>query len=191
MNSPSAPRHGNWLQTFTGKAFWPLDPRPEDVCDEDSAHALALSNRYMGHTRVPYSVADHSLGVANVVWERTSDLKLMFAALLHDASEAYIVDVPRPIKPYLKGYYEIEAVVMGAILEHYGLPQDLHLHPEIKRADEILLATEARDLMAPPPAEWNLSHGPMEKVIVPLPWQDAERYFLSQLRRFHQPFIMF
>lgn len=54
-------RRGDFICTYTGRKFYPLDPRPEDVCIEDIAHALALVNRFGGHTRVPYSVAQHSV----------------------------------------------------------------------------------------------------------------------------------
>jgi 5'-deoxynucleotidase YfbR-like HD superfamily hydrolase len=115
MSDRSA-RVGNWSQTFTGLQFWPCDPRREDVRVEDIAHALALQCRFAGHCRVPYSVAEHSVRVAEWVWDETSgDRRASLAALLHDASEAYCVDVPRPLKPYLTGYREIEHGVMHVI----------------------------------------------------------------------------
>jgi hypothetical protein len=89
-------RKGSWQQTFTGRQFWPCDPRPEDVCLEDIAHHLALMCRFGGACRVFYSVAEHSVRVAELVWDRTNgDREAALAGLLHDASEAYLVDIPK------------------------------------------------------------------------------------------------
>ncbi len=172
---------GDWIQTYTGVAFYPLDPRPEDVRIEDIAHALALENRFPGTTRVPYSVAEHSVRVSEALdahWpDATPDVLL--AALLHDASEAYIVDVPRPIKASLVGYAEIEAHVTEAICARFGLTADVLGDPRIKQCDDDLLATEARDLLAAlPPQPWNLRGVALPDAIIPWAWHNAEREFL-------------
>lgn len=190
-------RKGDWQQTFTGRQFWPLDPRPEDVCIEDIAHALSMQCRFAGHCRTFYSVAEHSVRVSREVerYELAMNGRyglslyiLMFAALLHDASEAYCVDVPRPLKPYLTGYKEIEHGVMLAIEEWAGIGTDgrssVCEDPAIKRADEVLLMTEARDLMGKPPAPWGHAQGmpaePLPNKL--LPWSPylAEREFLRE-----------
>lgn len=179
-------RKGNWSQTFTGVQFWPLDPRPEDVRAADIAHALSLQCRFAGHCRVPYSVAEHSVRVAEWVWDETNgDRRASLAGLLHDASEAYCVDVPRPLKPHLGGYREIEHGVMRAIEAWAGLPIGACEVPIIKRADEVLLMTEARDLMGPAPAPWTFAQGapakPLREKIVPWGWKRAEAAFLGRL----------
>lgn len=184
MSDRSA-RVGNWSQTFTGLQFWPCDPRREDVRVEDIAHALALQCRFAGHCRVPYSVAEHSVRVAEWVWDETSgDRRASLAALLHDASEAYCVDVPRPLKPYLTGYREIEHGVMHVIEAWAGLPVGACEAPIVKRADEVLLMTEARDLMGPAPAPWTFAQGaravPLRETIAPWGWQRAEAAFLEK-----------
>lgn len=142
-------RKGGWIQTYTGKAFWPMDPRPEEVDIEDIAHALSMQCRFGGHSRCFYSVAQHSL-LASILAPEEHAL----SALLHDASEAYLVDLPRPIKqaPSLWAYADIERRVQAAIAEHFGLPAELPAC--VKRIDDVLLATEARDLMAPHPMPW-------------------------------------
>lgn len=145
-------RQGDWCQTFTGRQFWPMDPRPEDVCLEDIAHALSLQCRFAGHCREFYSVAEHSVRVSRAVESVLPDEMapeprrlMLLAALLHDASEAYLVDVPRPVKPYLVGYREAESRVMVAVESWAGLYGSYtHDHEAVKCADEALLRTEAR-----------------------------------------------
>jgi hypothetical protein len=167
------PRVGDWMQTYSGGIFWPLDPRPEEVNIEDIAHALANACRYAGHCLRFYSVAQHSVLVSmrcrpeNALW-----------GLLHDASEAYLLDVPRPVKPHLPGYKDAEARVMQAITYRYGLPP---IMPEdVKEADGRMLATEQRDLMAPPPRPWNLPHEPYEHPIHPMSPENAKKFFLDR-----------
>ena len=185
-------RKGDWQQTFTGKQFWPCDPRPEDVCLEDIAHALSLQCRFAGHCREFYSVAEHSVRVSWLIeawnvregyagaWRFTSCL----AALLHDASEAYCIDVPRPLKPYLAGYKAIEAGVMSALERWAGLNPGACSVPAIKHADEVLLRTEARDLMSAPPVPWTFAQGapaePLPDVIRPMSPEFAKGLFIDR-----------
>jgi hypothetical protein len=142
---------GDWIQTFTGRAFYPCDPRPEDVCMRDIAHALSHLCRFGGHSRHFYSVAEHSSVLCEYFLER-SQRDLARWALLHDASEAYLVDVPRPIKPSLPAYRVHETRVMAAVCAHFGLPAE---EPEaVRDADRRILTDEARALMAPPSMQW-------------------------------------
>lgn len=129
-----------WIQTYTGRPFWPLDPRAEDVCIEDIAHALSMKCRYSGHCRQFYSVAQHSVLLSREVHSSNA-----LWALLHDATEAYLPDVPRPVKPKLAGFAEIEACVEAAIAEHFGLT--LPIPAEVKHWDTVILGQEKRDLM--------------------------------------------
>lgn len=171
-------RFGDWCQTFTGRQFWPLDPRPEDIDIADIAHALSLLCRFGGHCRVFYSVAEHSVRVSQMPGA-IFDPHTALAGLLHDASEAYLIDVPRPIKGWLAGYREIESRLQGAIFERYGLP--FSAGDWVKHFDEVLLATEARDLMgAHCLTRWKLHAAPMAETVVPWTAGDAERAFLSR-----------
>jgi hypothetical protein len=188
-------RKGDWMQTYTGKVFWPMDPRSGDVCIEDIAHALSMQCRFAGHVREFYSVAEHSVRVSRLVERWTHSPLAWITALLHDASEAYLVDVPRPVKPFLKGYSEAERAVQSCI--HVAFSLDLIDTPKwgswrdidkvIKQADNVLLATEARDLMVwPPPRDWHLSEKPLEGVIEPWSQEDAELRFLARFRALTQ-----
>lgn len=140
-------RKGDWMQTYTGRQFWPMDPHPEEVYIEDIAHSLAMQCRFAGHCLRFYSVAEHSVlmsryvSPANALW-----------ALLHDAGEAYLVDVPRPLKPFLAGYKDAERAVMGAITQRFQLPPEMPI--EVHEADNRIIADE-RANMAECVAEWS------------------------------------
>lgn len=167
-------RVGNWLQTFSGRQFFPLDPRPDEVFIVDIAHALAHSCRFGGHCERFYSVAEHSVLCSHVVPPEDA-----LAALLHDAAEAYVVDIPRPLKPYLVGYKEIELKVWRAIAQRYGLPEDLP--PSVKLADNAVLLAEADQNMKPHPAPWNV---PGEAAAVPVRCLEPTKAKLAFLARF-------
>src|SRR5277367_2680014 len=135
-----------YIRTYTGHKCWPCDPRVEDIHIEDIAHALSLLCRFTGHVREFYSVGDHSLRVSELC---SPENKLW--GLLHDASEAYLADVARPVKrnEVFGAYYKkVEGGLMAVIAEKFGLvmPES----PEVKTFDNILLRTEQRDLMPVP-----------------------------------------
>ena len=180
----SRPRKGDWMQTFTGIQFWPMDPRPEDVCIEDIAHSLSMQCRFAGHSLQFYSVAEHSIYVSQIVSKRNA-----LWGLLHDASEAYLVDLPRPIK---RGsamgdiYREMEDGVMRCICEKFGL--DDEFPPEVKWADNVLLMTEKRDLMGPSPQDWIETERPLrERITTTATPIEAERAFLKRFYALTNP----
>ena len=160
----------SWIQTFTGRAFFPLEPRPEDVDIKDIAHALARNCRYTGHVRAPlYSVAQHSVLVSQVVSEGTKNVVEAMAGLLHDASEAYLSDIASPVKndPRFAFYRDVEAKLEQAIAQRFGLPWP---HPySVKEADELLLVTECRDLMSPLHPDWRRDLHPDNHPTLPAP----------------------
>ncbi len=170
---------GPWIQTYTGRQFFPLSPEPEDVCPVDIAHALSCQARFSGHTRGgPYSVAQHSLLVASAVpaWFR-------LAALLHDAAEAYLVDLPRPLKhgTYIGPHFAaFEARIARAIGERFDVFLD-PTAPDVHVADMRALATERRDLMMPEPAQWGDLPPPLEERVEPVVWHEARAEFLYAL----------
>ena len=130
-------------QTHSGVAWNILNPDPEAVRIEDIAHALSNQCRYNGHTSEFYSVAEHSVRVSSCL-----PPKHQLAGLLHDAAEAYLGDIVRPLKPLLEGYKALEHKTMKAILAGLGLDGLAVCHPEIEYVDKnTILATEGRDLM--------------------------------------------
>ncbi len=163
-------RYGDWMQLYSGKPFWPLDPRAEEIDIADIAHALSQQCRYAGHCLGFYSVAQHSVLVS-----RNVPLDHAVWGLLHDAAEAYLVDLPRPVKGVVQGYREAEDRVLAAVAEHFGLafpiPEAVHL------ADNEALITEKRDLMAPSMKAWGL---PPELQ----PWPDAIDPWIPSMARY-------
>ena len=89
-----------WIQTYTGRKFHPLRPRVAEVDVRDIAHALSLKCRFGGHCRVFYSVAEHSVRVSRVLEAKGRELAVW--GLMHDAGEAYLPDVGRPVKSFLR-----------------------------------------------------------------------------------------
>lgn len=170
-------RVGGWMQTVTGGVFWPLDPRPEEIHLEDIAHALSLLCRYNGHCRDFYSVAQHSVLVAMAL---PTPLKLW--GLLHDASEAYLSDIVRPVKPFIPGYREMEDRIMAAVCERFGLPTEMPA--EVKRVDNAILDDERRCLMAEPPVAWGLTEPPLGIRIDPWPPKLAKKAFLARAEEY-------
>ncbi len=167
-------RVGDWMQTAGGRQFWPLDPRADEVHLDDIAHALANMCRFGGHCRTFYSVAEHSVRVSLIVPPEDA-----LAGLLHDAAEAYVVDVPRPLKRFLQGYSTIERAVEAAVLARFGLSASLPA--SVKIADEVLLATEARDLMGGESAgRWYLAAEPLAERIAPWSPGKARHAFLDR-----------
>ena len=96
------------IRTFSGIHMSPADPRPEEICIEDIAHALSLMTRANGHFPVFYSVAQHSLDCAAMAQAEGRSSREVLACLLHDASEAYLSDITRPVKGCLPEYRRIE-----------------------------------------------------------------------------------
>ena len=151
MSTEQQIRKGNWFQTFTGRSYWPADPRPEDIDIEDIAHALSMLCRFGGHCRRFYSVAEHSIHVSHLV-----PPEYALHALLHDATEAYLVDVPRPIKRMLGGYAEMEELNWRAIAARFGIdpvmPRSVHDADQnmlLAERDQLLVRTDRWD-------EWRL-----------------------------------
>jgi hypothetical protein len=172
-------RRGDWCQTATGKAIYPLDLRPDEIDPLDIAHSLALQCRFNGHCKTFYSVADHSLRVLEQVRSMNEDPVAQRWALMHDAAEAYMTDIPRPVRRSIEGWKPIEAAIEEAISKRFGIP--LPMPATVKYADGALLATEARDLMAPPPQAWESLPEPVKGKIIPLPWYVAEAKFLKAM----------
>jgi len=165
------------MQTYTGVAFYPFKPRAEDIRIEDIAHSLSLQCRFGGHCQHFYSVAQHSVLVANLLPNH-----LALTGLLHDATEAYLVDLPRPVKQGIPQYREVEerlASVIAARFYRFGR-SIMFDHPAIKEADNRVLMTEARDLMGMPPKPWTEKGVPLDHRIHPLSPDNAKSAFLAK-----------
>lgn len=174
-----------WIQTFTSRKVHPLNLRPEDIDIKDIAHALSLQCRFAGHVKQFYSVAEHSIRVSHCC-----DKADALWGLLHDASEAYLVDLPKPLKclPEFAAYRSAEQSAIRVICQRFGLPVE---QPEsVTKADATLLATEALDLMAPLHPDWQITTiVPLMYPTAPLDWQVAEHEFLHRFSKLSGEFI--
>lgn len=165
---------GDWIQTALGHQFWPIDPRPDEINEEDVGHALSLLCRFGGHCLRFYSVAEHSVLLAR----RVSPENRLWA-LLHDASEAYLVDVPRPLKPFLSGYSEAESKIMAAVCVRFDLPRTIPA--EVKEFDTRILTDERQQNMAPPPKPWSTDAEPLGIDLQFWSPPRAKREFMAEL----------
>lgn len=167
------------IVTHSGAVFDLLNPVPESVHLSDIAYSLSRMARYNGHTKykVPYSVAQHSVYTASQV-----EPPIRVAALLHDAHEAYLGDLARPIKGLFPGWTELERRVQAVIHARFGLPWPLDgdVEAAIKYADNQALATEWRDLMPPFDISGQLDGAKATPdPIVPVPAEAAEQLFIE------------
>ncbi len=170
------PRIGDWMQSFSGKRFWPMDPHADDINLIDIAHALSNICRFGGHCEGFYSVAEHCVHASYLV-----DDMVAAEALLHDASEAYLADVPRPLKKMLPDYRPAEQRWEWALAEKFHL-----IYPmpkQVNIADNQMLRLEARAIMKDPPAEWYMEPMPEPTRVVQIEcWSPlvAEHRFLTR-----------
>lgn len=142
------------IMLSNGKYMNFLDPDPDAVDIETIAASLSKQCRFSGHTKRFYSVAEHCYRASYV-----APAAHALAALLHDAAEAFVVDVPTPLKSLLPDYRVIELRFHDLIETKFNVVID---HPEVKRADLIMLATEGRDLM---PEQWHVEAEPLKRSI--------------------------
>lgn len=201
-----------YIITASGKRFYLNDPKPEQVCIEDIAHALSVMPRFAGHTKQFYSVAQHCVEVSKLVERMTvsacrgdaltgmvdarkTEVRVSHAALrglLHDAHEAYVGDMSTPLKSMLPAYKEIEgkaeSAVFMAFLHNTAIQQaPAHIREmcaAVKRADLIMLATERRDLMPKTSDRWAVLDGvePRKEFVSALGPTKAKALFLDRFK---------
>ena len=166
---------GTWIETYSGKRFDFSNPMPSMVDLPSIAHALAAAPRFGGHTPMRYSVAQHCVECSHV-----APIGYELEALLHDAHEAYVCDVPLPMKQLLSGYNTVERAAEIAVRKRFAVP--LTMSGVVKEIDRRMLVTEARAFGMGWWREWQ-ERGifPYESlVLVPLSPADAEKRFLSR-----------
>jgi len=168
----------SWIQTYTGRKFDPACPDPEQINIEDIAVSLSRIARFNGHSREFYCVAQHCVLVADSILAPN----LQLAALLHDAAEAYIGGIARPLKQTIIDVDNIEEAILDAVAARFGFPPALFRHPLIRQADMAALATEKRDVIGPSPDDWDLPEPAWPDQIRPMPAVVARSEFM---RRFY------
>jgi len=141
------------IGTRSGRELRPFDPRPQDVTLPDIAHATANVCRASGQAATFYSVGLHSLYVSRDLQRRGEQPRTQLYGLLHDASEAYVADVPGPLKRHLPNYRRAEERVQSAIWTAFDLPEPpAEAWAAVKRADDRLQRYELPTLM--PSQDW-------------------------------------
>lgn len=171
-------RRGTWMQTYTGRRFYPLDPRAEEVEIADIAHGLAMTCRYGGHAMRFYSVAEHAVIVSLYV-----DPRFAREALLHDSAEAYIGDMIRPLKhtPEMLEFRKAEELIERSVFERFDIAQTEESRGAVKVIDDRVLVDEIGALMRNP--SMYQAHSAMEPLgatIGALAPAHAEHVFVSR-----------
>jgi 5'-deoxynucleotidase YfbR-like HD superfamily hydrolase len=189
-------RERGWMQTFSGRGFYPLEPDAKDVELVDVAHGLAMTCRYGGQCRMFYSVAEHCVLVSEIVEMHARNAgksehevrRLAQLALMHDSAEAYIGDMIRPLKhqPEMSEFRCAEARIEAEIADAFCLHWTPDAHDIVKRIDDRILVDEVTYLMARP--EMYLTT-PLLRDLSPLgvhfrcmPPAEAEGAFLARYR---------
>ena len=168
-----------YITTFTGKKFYIKRPSVEMLCIEDIAHALSMQCRYNGHCPYYMSVAEHSVIMSELVPEEHA-----LWGLLHDASECYIPDVPRPLKAVLTNLDAFEDKILKVVATKYGLPWPM---PEsVHKIDSQYVGTEARLLWKDAVPEWTKFYTPMEIELNFWTPKQAERAFIEKFEELYR-----
>lgn len=172
-----------WVQTYTGKQFFPLNPDVNSICIEDIANSLGKICRFNGHTTRFYSVAEHCLHISfcaskeNALW-----------GLLHDATEAYLIDMPRPLRPVLNGYKQIEERLCRCIATKFNLSWPIP--EEIKKLDTQILHDESNQVMSVKPKAWpQLIYPPLGIQIIGMEWREVTARFLERYEQLQKELL--
>lgn len=174
--------HGSSIETFSGLHVTPLNPTPEMIRLGDIAHALSHQCRFAGHCRKFYSVAEHCVHVSHLV-----PPDVCKSALLHDAGEAYLMDIPRPLKKDLAfmvhghsiSYKTMEEQLMRVIAERFGLIWN-GMPAAVREVDDRMLVTEYLAFVNENKPAWTAGVEPYVRHLGGLSPQDAKKAFLDR-----------
>ncbi|TNG94045.1 hypothetical protein FHQ28_05360 [Pasteurellaceae bacterium USgator11] len=138
----------NWIKTYTNKHIDYNNLDPNQICITDIAHHLSLENRFMGQSEAAYSVANHLLFCLAIAKHLGYTPYLCLRVLMHDFAEAYVKDIPTPLKRLLPDFMAVEARFEWAIEEWFGLPELSETEKDlVKRVDLIALKMEKEALL--------------------------------------------
>lgn len=178
----------NYITTYTGKHFEPSNPDPEMIRIEDIAHALSLICRGNGHVKTFWSVGQHCINCANEALARGLSNRMALACLLHDASECYMSDLPRPFKLELPEYRAHEEHLLTIIYEKFlGTPLTQEEQTLLKEIDDAMLFFDLEKLLD------ERQSGERPKLHIDLdysfrPFRDVEQEYLKLFYRFSEHF---
>jgi len=177
-------RQDRWIETFTGLRLYPFNPACEQISLRDIAQGLSRIPRFTGQIPVLYSIAEHSVRVcAELSDDQPAHVKLW--ALLHDAPEAYLGDIPSPIKAFMPNYIEAEDLIMRVICDKFGMPYECP--PEVVEMDKLMLSRERatlKDAPRPWPGETYFGAAPfcMSEAMLP---DVAREVFIDEASHFY------
>jgi hypothetical protein len=164
-----------FTQTYSGERIYFLNPEQNNYKIEDIAHSLSMQCRFNGHTNKFYSVAQHSVIVSYYVPE-----KYALWGLLHDAAEAYVCDIPRPLRPHISGHEDMEKNIFMEIAKQFSLDPIIFPMPkEVKKIDNRLLIDEGKTFLGNIDG-WGLKGDPLDIKIKPWTPEVSEFTFLAR-----------
>lgn len=182
----------DWIETFTGKQFYPLEPDLRDVDIIDIAHSLSNMCRYTGHSNKYYSVAEHCILMCDFAGLAGHDILTQLIILLHDAHETYIGDISRPIKQsilqkseflyeqFKKYITQLDEVIFEALnIPQWAVEKNKDY---VKFLDNTILAREKQILFPNSKNEWSLSAPPLDVNIWCHPPEIIEKHFLNRYK---------
>lgn len=177
----------SFIETYSGEFLHFDNPNPDAIDILDIAHALSNVCRYAGHTSMFYSVAEHSCIVADLLYQDHGNKELALMGLLHDAAEAYLGDVTRPLKLLLPNYPPLEKKIMDVVLKKFGSGA---LTPTaaraIKQVDNQVLLTEGDRIMMKGPSAWSWVPDVKERSDIPIRYWVPALAKKEFLHRFHK-----
>ncbi len=174
---------GEYITTYGGTHFFPLEPEADKIHITDIAHALSMICRGNGHVKTFFSVGQHCIYCALEAEARGYSPRLVLACLLHDAGEAYLSDVPSPFKKWMPRYRELEQRLLDVIYGKYlGSPLSAEEERTLKIIDNDLLWYDLRELLN----EWDGSPAPELKTEISYqvkPFEQVEKEYLELYER--------
>ena len=175
---------GAWMQTASGGRYYIHDPQPHEIMLREISHSLSMICRFNGHCMRFYSVAQHCVLVSRLV-----PPEYAVHGLLHDASEAYVGDVIRPIKSGMPAFYtRLENKALRAIGHRFGIDMfDADAWALVHHADNLALAIERRDVMIPTADDWQLPSADGHPRIHPVVPLEAKIMFEQRCRALGLP----
>lgn len=169
----------DFIETYTGRAFWPLKPTVDALSIIDIAHALSNQCRYSGHVKFFYSVAQHCCLLAEWLSDNGGSALDCLQILMHDAPEAYLVDIPRPVKQFMPQYRVWDHAINHVVREWMGW-SDLPMLAIQDELDSRIIVDERAALMSNSGLDWGHTMKPVGVNIAPWTPAEAEKTFLMQ-----------
>lgn len=169
----------SYITTYTGKHFDPTEPDMEAVDIRDIAHALSLTCRGNGHVKTFFSVGQHCINCAREAELRGYSKRIVLACLLHDASEAYMSDVPRPFKKSLPEYVQAEETLLDKIYERFlGSVLNEEEQRMVKKIDDDMLYYDLKVLLNEP-SDREAPQLKIELDYTVIPFEEVEQQYLE------------